>query len=164
MEKCTNPAHHHPLQGTQLCQEHALVTIEKLCIKRGIRLTPQRKTVVALMLKANKAMSAYDLLDQLKELEPQAKPPTIYRALDFLMEQGFIHKVESINGYIICPHFDDPSHISILFICDKCQSITEEHSSVIEEQLQALADQNKFMVQHSVLEIHGTCRQCKTKK
>ena len=160
MEKCTNEAHHHSKHNHQLCYEHTMQTIEKLCAKRNIRLTPQRKTVIQLMLNADKAMSAYDLLDQLKEIEPQAKPPTIYRALDFLIEQGFVHKVESINCYIISPHFDEPSHISILFICDKCQSIIEEHSPIIEAQLQSLAQKNMFIIQHSVLEIHGTCQHC----
>ena len=102
--------------------------VETLCKKRGIKLTNQRKTVLNIMLKANRAMSAYDLLDLLKVSEPQAKPPTIYRALEFLLEQGFIHKVESTNCYIICPHFHEPQHISILFICDNCHQIIEKHS------------------------------------
>ncbi len=50
------------------------------------------------------AISAYDLLDLLREIEPQAKPPTVYRGLEFLMEQGFIHKIESTNSYVVCHH------------------------------------------------------------
>lgn len=134
--------------------------IETLCKKRNIKLTTQRRTVLDIMLKANKAMSAYDLLDLLKVSEPQAKPPTIYRALEFLLEQGFIHKVESSNSYIICPHFQDPEHLSILFICDICQQIIEKHSENIEKQLKQLAQQNKFLIKHSVLEIHGECHLC----
>ena len=134
--------------------------IETLCKKRGIKLTTQRKTVLDIMLKANKAMSAYDLLDLLKVSEPQAKPPTIYRALEFLLEQGFIHKVESTNCYIICPHFHEPQHISILFICDNCHQIIEKHSENIESQLKLLATQSEFLIKHSVLEIHGICHSC----
>ena len=134
--------------------------VETLCKKRGIKLTTQRKTVLNIMLKANRAMSAYDLLDLLKVSEPQAKPPTIYRALEFLLEQGFIHKVESTNCYIICPHFHDPQHISILFICDNCQQIIEKHSENIESQLKLLATQSEFLIKHSVLEIHGICHSC----
>lgn len=134
--------------------------IETICKKRNIKLTTQRRTVLDIMLTANKAMSAYDLLDLLKVSEPQAKPPTIYRALEFLLEQGFIHKVESSNSYIICPHFHDPEHISILFICDKCQQIIEKHSADIEKQLKQLAQQSIFLIKHSVLEIHGLCQQC----
>lgn len=134
--------------------------IETLCKKRGIKLTTQRRTVLDIMLSANKAMSAYDLLDLLKVSEPQAKPPTIYRALEFLLEHGFIHKVESSNSYIICPHFHNPEHISILFICDKCQQIIEKHSEDIEKQLKQLAQQSHFLIKHSVLEIHGICQSC----
>ncbi|OCG06610.1 transcriptional repressor [Gilliamella sp. wkB178] len=136
--------------------------IETLCKQRNIKLTTQRRTVLDIMLTANKAMSAYDLLDLLKVSEPQAKPPTIYRALEFLLEQGFIHKVESSNSYIICPHFNNPEHISILFICDKCQQIIEKHSTDIEQQLKQLAQQNIFLIKHSVLEIHGFCQQCQS--
>lgn len=134
--------------------------IEAICKKRDVKLTPQRKTVLDIMLTANKAMSAYDLLDLLKEHEPQAKPPTIYRALEFLLEQGFIHKVESVNSYIVCPDFDDLDHISILFICDRCKKIIEKHSSDIEKNLKKLAEQSEFLIRHSVLEIHGLCQAC----
>ncbi|OCG29971.1 hypothetical protein A9G34_08755 [Gilliamella sp. Choc4-2] len=134
--------------------------IETLCKKRGIKLTTQRRTVLNIMLTANKAMSAYDLLDLLKISEPQAKPPTIYRALEFLLEHGFIHKVESANSYIICPHFQDPQHISIMFICDNCEKIIEKHSEHIEKQLKQLALQSEFLIKYSVLEIHGVCQLC----
>ncbi|WP_392566801.1 zinc uptake transcriptional repressor Zur [Utexia brackfieldae] len=160
MKKCDNPQHHHA-KSSQLCHEHTLTKIEMICAKRNIRLTAQRKAVIQLMLKADRAMSAYDLLDQLREIEPQAKPPTIYRALDFLIEQAFIHKVESLNSYIICPNFDDLSHISILFICNQCQTIHEQHSAIIEQELQAMAKQDQFTIQHSVLEIQGTCQHCR---
>lgn len=159
MEKCNNSLHHRS-SVNQLCHEHTMAKIEKISYQRNIRLTSQRKSVIQLMLKADRAMSAYDLLDQLREIAPQAKPPTIYRALDFLMEQGFIHKVESMNSYIICPHFDDPSHISILLICNSCQQIIEEHCSPIEDKLQMLARENLFKIQHSVLEIRGVCQKC----
>lgn len=139
-----------------------LEKIETLCKMRNIKLTTQRKTVLEIMLTANRAMTAYDLLDLLKLKEPQAKPPTIYRALEFLLEQGFIHKVESSNSYIICPHFQDPEHISILFMCDKCKKIIEKHSSDIEVNLKQLASQSDFLIKHSVLELHGLCKLCQS--
>ncbi|WP_392563041.1 zinc uptake transcriptional repressor Zur [Orbus sturtevantii] len=134
--------------------------IEIVCKKRNVKLTNQRKIVLSIMLQAQKAMSAYDLLDLLKQEEPQAKPPTIYRALDFLLEQGFIHKVESSNSYIICPHFSHPNHLSILFICDNCKQILEKNSHEIENNLLQLATQNRFAVKHSIIEIHGLCPSC----
>ncbi len=63
------------------------------------------------------AISAYDLLDLLREAEPQAKPPTVYRALDFLLEQGFVHKVESTNSYVLCHLFDRPHpYVSYVYL------------------------------------------------
>lgn len=134
--------------------------IDTVCKKRNVKLTNQRKIVLEIMLKAEKAMSAYDLLDLLKIEEPQAKPPTIYRALDFLLEQGFVHKVESSNSYILCPHFSHPNHISILFICDSCKQILEKNDDQIEQCLKSLAQQNQFKTKHSVIEIHGQCASC----
>jgi len=134
--------------------------IEIVCKQRNVTLTNQRKIVLSIMLQAEKAMSAYDLLDLLKQEEPKAKPPTIYRALDFLLQQGFIHKVESSNSYIICPHFSHPNHISILFICDNCKQILEKNSDEIENHLAQLAKQNQFAVKHSIIEIHGFCPSC----
>ncbi|MDF7671288.1 zinc uptake transcriptional repressor Zur [Orbaceae bacterium ESL0721] len=140
----------------------SLEKIAALCKKRAIKLTPQRKTVLEIMLSANRAMSAYELLDLLKVSEPQAKPPTIYRALEFLLEQGFIHKVESSNSYIACPHFHNPDHIFILFICNQCHKILEKHSMPIEQDLKQLALESEFQIKHSVHEIHGLCKQCQS--
>lgn len=134
--------------------------IEAVCKQRNAKLTKQRKTVLEIMLQANKAMSAYELLDLLKLVEPQAKPPTIYRALEFLLEQGLIHKVESSNSYILCPHFGHPNHVSILFICNHCKQILEKHNDEIENHLDLLAKQNQFTIKHSIIEIHGICTAC----
>lgn len=134
--------------------------IDEICKEREIKLTDQRRTVLDLMLSAESAMSAYELLDLLKISEPKAKPPTIYRVLDFLLAQGFIHKVESLNSFIMCPHFGEPEHISILLICNNCKKIFEKHSCEIESQLKKLTAQDKFEITHSVLEIHGICDHC----
>lgn len=88
-----------------------------------MRLTPQRLEVLRLMSLQDGAISAYDLLDLLREAEPQAKPPTVYRALEFLLEQGFVHKVESTNSYVLCHLFDQPTHTSAMFICDRCGAV-----------------------------------------
>lgn len=141
-------------------QQTIIHDIESVCKKRNVKLTNQRKIVLAIMVKTARAMSAYDLLDLLKIEEPKAKPPTIYRALEFLLEQGFIHKVESSNCYIICPYFCRPNHVSILFICDNCKQILERNDAQIEDCLNLLAQQNQFQSKHSIIEIHGTCSSC----
>lgn len=94
--------------------QELLAQADKICAQRNVRLTPQRLEVLRLMSLQDGAISAYDLLDLLREAEPQAKPPTVYRALDFLLEQGFVHKVESTNSYVLCHLFDQPTHTSAM--------------------------------------------------
>ncbi|GAB2931800.1 zinc uptake transcriptional repressor Zur [Hafnia psychrotolerans] len=141
--------------------DQLLAQAEKLCVQRNVRLTPQRQEVLRLMTQQPGAISAYDLLDLLRVSEPQAKPPTVYRALDFLLEQGFIHRVESANSYVLCLHFEEPSHTSALFICDRCGLVTEKTTDGIEERLAKLAADSGFELRHSVVEAHGMCGECK---
>ncbi|MFP1739749.1 zinc uptake transcriptional repressor Zur [Lonsdalea quercina] len=138
-----------------------LAQAERLCQQRNVRLTPQRQEVLRLMAHQPGAISAYDLLDLLRVAEPQAKPPTVYRALDFLLEQGFIHRVESTNSYVLCHHFEEHSHTSALFICDRCRQVTESPTEGIEEILQQIAVQTGFSLRHSVVEAHGMCVECR---
>lgn len=137
-----------------------LAQAEQLCQQRNVRLTPQRQEVLRLMAQQPGAISAYDLLDLLRVSEPQAKPPTVYRALDFLLEQGFIHRVESNNSYVLCHHIEESSHTSALFICDRCGQVTERQTEGVEETLQQLARQAGFALRHSVVEAHGLCSGC----
>lgn len=104
------------------------------------------------------AISAYDLLDLLREAEPQAKPPTVYRALDFLLEQGFVHKVESTNSYVLCHLFDQPTHTSAMFICDRCGAVKEECAEGVEDIMHTLAAKMGFALRHNVIEAHGSVR------
>ncbi|RWR03104.1 zinc uptake transcriptional repressor [[Pantoea] beijingensis] len=140
--------------------EQILSQAEKLCQQRNVRLTPQRLEVLRLMSEQNGAISAYDLLDLLRVSEPQAKPPTVYRALDFLLEQGFIHRVESNNSYVVCHHVEEPRHTSAMLICDRCGSVDERHAQGVEDILQILSHQSGFNLRHSIIEAHGLCAGC----
>lgn len=137
-----------------------LALAEALCTQRGVRLTPQRLEVLRLMTLQRGAISAYDLLDLLKVSEPQAKPPTVYRALDFLLEQGFVHKVESTNSYVLCHLLDNPSHTSAMFICGRCGNVQEQGADGVEDIMHALAAKMGFALRHSVIEAHGLCADC----
>ncbi|MEM6051715.1 zinc uptake transcriptional repressor Zur [Erwinia sp. P7711] len=140
--------------------EKILSQAETICQQRNVRLTPQRLEVLRLMSQHQGAISAYDLLDLLRASEPQAKPPTIYRALDFLLEQGFVHRVESTNSYVVCHHFEQPSHTSAMLICDRCGSVAEQQAEGVENILKSLALTSGFALAHSVIEAHGLCHTC----
>lgn len=140
--------------------EKILSQAEAICLQRNVRLTPQRQEVLRLMSQHHGAISAYDLLDLLRSSEPQAKPPTVYRALDFLLEQGFVHRVESTNSYVVCHHFEQPSHTSAMLICDRCGAVAEQQAEGVENILKSLAMSTGFALANSVIEAHGLCEKC----
>ncbi|MCY3767736.1 MAG: transcriptional repressor, partial [Gemmatimonadetes bacterium] len=90
---------------------------EALCLERGARLTEQRKTVLQLLCVSDKPLSAYELLERMRGVVRNPAPPTVYRALDFLLGQGLAHRLESLNAYVGCAHPDHP-HASQFLICD----------------------------------------------
>ncbi|WP_114767366.1 zinc uptake transcriptional repressor Zur [Vibrio rhodolitus] len=141
--------------------DHELIKqIEEICAARGVRLTSQRKQVFQLICASPKASSAYELLEQLKLSEPQAKPPTVYRALDFLLEQGFIHRVESTNSFIQCCSCNAHKHYSHLLICDKCSNVIELQDDSLVALLANNAEKHGFKITNHVIESHGICQSC----
>ncbi len=133
---------------------------EGICLSRGVRFTPQRKRVYELICTNESASSAYELLEQLKQSEPQAKPPTIYRALDFLLEQGLIHRIESENSFISCCSCDVNKHYSHLLICDQCGNVAELQDDNLIALLAKNAEEHGFRITNHVIETHGTCHRC----
>ena len=131
-----------------------------VCQKRGARVTPAREQVFLLLCQHKGAIGAYDLLDELKATDPSAKPATIYRALDFLSKQGFVHKIESINAFVMCHHFSECNHPVQLFICDQCDNVEEIQSNNLDLALRSMADASGFTISHQIVEAHGTCKAC----
>jgi len=131
-----------------------------VCKNKGARFTKIREQVFLLLAKQKGAIGAYDLLAELKVIDPAAKPATIYRSLDFLSKQGFVHKIESINAFIMCHHFGDCDHPVQLLICDSCGSVEEIQSNNFDLALRSMADANGFSISHQIVEAHGCCRSC----
>ncbi|WP_061051981.1 zinc uptake transcriptional repressor Zur [Vibrio mimicus] len=138
--------------------------IEEICAARGVRLTSQRKTVFELICASKRSSSAYELLEDLKKSEPQAKPPTVYRALDFLLEQGFIHRVESTNSFISCCSCNAHKHFSHLLICDQCGNVIESRDDSLVALLASNAEKHGFTISNHVIESHGVCQTCFSKE
>jgi Fur family zinc uptake transcriptional regulator len=151
---CTDPQHHvHDSDGF-------VREVERACEQRGLRLTPIRANALRLIADAGRPIKAYDLLDQMKATHDAAAPPTVYRALDFLLEHGFIHKLASINAYVGCHHPGSAAHAVPFLICDSCQSATELEDAHIVESLDASARALGFVPQAQTLEVHGLCADC----
>lgn len=141
------------------CIDDALKRAEVICAERGVRLTDIRKTVLEMVWRGHIAVKAYDLLDQLSASNRSAKPPTVYRALEFLMEQGLVHKIESLNAFIGCPH-PEGNHLSQFLICDGCGHVEEVQSSDLADAISDKTKQTGFVVNRQTVEIHGKCMQC----
>lgn len=133
--------------------------VEQRCRQRGLRLTPTRRRVLELVLEAEGPVKAYDLLDQLKAEQPNAAPPTVYRALDFLLDNHFIHRLESLSAFVSCFHPAE-SHQGQFLICDECQAVVELHDSALTRHLREAAEQEAFHPDRQVLEIYGLCSSC----
>lgn len=129
------------------------------CEDNGARFTPLRARVYEILLQEDASIGAYDLLDKLKKIEDSAKPPTVYRALDFFLELGLVHKVESTNTFKACHHFGC-SHPVQFLICDTCADVQEISSEGVKEQLEAQAEQNAFHIISQTIEAHGICEKC----
>lgn len=153
---CTDPRHHvHDAAGF-------VAAVEAACRDRGLRLTPIRAHVLGLIADAGRPLKAYDLLDQVREGEGPgaAAPPTVYRALDFLLGNGFIHKLESVNAFVACHHPSSRQHSVPFLICDGCQSATELEDERVVELLDDRARALGFVPQAQTLEVHGLCADC----
>ncbi len=138
---------------------YVLEQAEALCRERGVRLTEQRKTVLRLLCVSEKPLSAYDLLDRMRGMVKNPAPPTVYRALDFLLEQGLVHKLESLHAYVGCTHPDHP-HASQFLICDDCGEVAEFEDPSVANSLKAAGKAVGFRTKRPVVELLGTCAQC----
>lgn len=141
------------------CREKAIHTAEQLCIERGIRFIPIRREVLGLIWESHRAVKAYDLLNRIKPKTGTAKPATVYRALDFLLEQGLIHKVESLNAFIGCS-FSDRQHEQLLLTCVQCHEVEERPGERVMEAIAKELEQAAFTMQRKAIEIHGICGRC----
>jgi len=156
------PAHdytHPPVHDHAGCQSKALKTAEHLCLERGVRLTQIRREVLELIWESHRAVKAYDLLERIKPIERTAKPATVYRALEFLLEQGLIHRVESLNAFVGC-NCSERRHEQLLLICKHCREVEERPAERVMEAVDHELQQAGFTFHRKSIEIHGLCAQC----
>jgi Fur family zinc uptake transcriptional regulator len=146
-------------------RERAMREAEQACLRRGAQLTPLRRQVLELVLQAEAPVGAYALLDRLKASRPGAAPPTVYRALDFLLEHGLIHKVERLNAFIGCAdaghgHAHDHGHPHQFLICRVCGATAEIADHAVAHAIEAAARRAGFALAQATVEIEGTCARC----
>jgi Fur family zinc uptake transcriptional regulator len=141
----------------------AIKEVEKACAERGLRLTPLRADVLRLVAESTRPVKAYDVLERIRESKAISAPPTVYRALDFLLDNGFIHKLGSMNAFVAC-RTPRTIHTGAFMICDNCHAaieVTDEHvGHVLGSRARAMGFALHARTQ--TLEIHGLCEACST--
>lgn len=141
------------------CIKDCARTAEAYCRKAGLRFTEQRRRVLEILLAEHRALGAYDILDILRAEGQPAQPPVAYRALDFLVEHGFAHKVERLNAFIACAHPGE-AHAPALLICRLCRKVAETPSEPVRAQLSRTAKTAGFDIETTVVEAVGVCPNC----
>lgn len=150
-----NTCHNH-----QHCIDDALSSAHSICTEKGARLTTLREQVLLLIWQNHKPLGAYDLIDMLAAVsERRIAPPTIYRALDFLLEVGIVHRINSLNAYIGCPS-PSTDHPSYFLICTQCQTANECNDPELSQHIDNLGHKHQFAIKKQWLEVLGLCNEC----
>ena len=156
------------------CVRGALGTAARLCAERGARLTPLRRRVLELVWRGHAPGShapvrAYDLLARLSSNKGTARgtrpaaPPTVYRALEFLLAQGLIHRIESLNAYVGCMH-PEGTHGGQFLICSDCGAAAEVHDPRVDAAVARRAKELGFAVSRKTIEVAGVCPPCQRRQ
>lgn len=144
--------------------EHALERLEALCRERRLRLTRQRRAVLRQLALEGRALTAYELLDRLRPEDGRSTPAGVYRALDFLIEAGIVHRLESTRSFILCElgeHAAAP-HAGQLLICRSCGRVEEADDARVRAAAARLAEARGFRVDARAVELTGLCRRCRS--
>ncbi|HEY2022610.1 Fur family transcriptional regulator, partial [Paraburkholderia sp.] len=127
--------------------------------ERGEKLTPIRRKVLELLLNSGRATKAYSLLDQMRHIHPGSAPPTVYRALDFLLSAGLVHRIESINAFTVCHDLTQCQH-GILVVCQQCGTVTELHQPKLRQALVVQIEDAGYRLAGDEIELKGLCSAC----
>ena len=142
------------------CAADVLARAETLAAASGARLTPVRRRVLEVLLESHKAMGAYDVLERLAADGFGNQPPVAYRALEFLVDQGFAHRIQRLNAFAACMHPGEV-HAPAFLICKTCDTVAEAPAETVRAALDAAAAQIGFVVERSNIEALGLCPACR---
>jgi Fur family zinc uptake transcriptional regulator len=144
------------------CAAEALHHAERVCERRAQKFTPIRRQVLQALLSTHRPLGAYEVIEELARSMPRPAPITVYRALEFLMENGLVHRIESRNAYLACAHDHDAASLVAFLICDGCGAVGEIPAVPMAQGLNAAARAAGFAPKLSVVEITGTCAHCQS--
>ena len=145
--------------SSTLSLERRLNAAAEACTRDGETLTPLRRAVLALVLQAERPLTAYQLLERLQTAR-RAAPPTIYRALDFLLARRLVHRIERLGAFVACAEPDHEHTLVQFLICRQCRAVTELDYHHVAEAVATAAEGARFRMEHAVIEIDGLCAAC----
>lgn len=149
-----DPGHNHAL-----CTSELLARAVRICERDGARLTPLRRKVLVSVAESHHAAGAYDIIDRLAKTGPRPAPISIYRALDFLLGHGLVHKIESRNAFVACTHGEHEAD-AILLICEDCGVVAEMDADGAISGLTKRAMAMGFATTSTIVEMTGCCTRC----
>lgn len=149
------PAHDHGR-----CVAGALDAAAKLCADHGSRLTPLRRRVLEAVWQSHAPIGAYEVMAAMAPERGPVAPPTVYRALDFLIAEGLVHRLGSLNAYIGCALPGD-AHDGAFLLCTACRRAVELRDAPLEEALADLANRAGFELKTRTVELAGLCQDCR---
>lgn len=156
-EAIAMPVNHSTQPPAALARQ--LKTAESLCVQRGKRLTPIRRKVLEILLRQRRGLKAYEILDEIRRAQPGAVPPTVYRALDFLVEEGLIHRLDAVNAWAACLDAAGEPH-DLLVVCTQCGAVAELSDPAMSRQLSDKVTQAGFVLTGHETELRALCGQC----
>lgn len=142
------------------CVVEALNRAAVVCAERGLKLTALRRRVLEIVLGQHVPLGAYAILEQLANERGRVAPPTVYRALDFLVAQGLVHRLDTKNAFVACARGDGP-HPACFLICRDCGAVAELADSALETAISAIAERTGFAVARRMVELEGVCARCR---
>lgn len=144
------------------CISNTLQVAEETCREKGLQLTPVRRRVLEILAQKHTAMGAYEVLDFLREEGLGSQPPVAYRALDFLVSNGFVHRIERLNAFIACVHPGE-HHAPSFLICRECSTVAELPGKPVSDVVAKAGTELGFTVEKVSIEAEGVCPDCQDK-
>ncbi|MCG7625406.1 MULTISPECIES: transcriptional repressor [unclassified Epibacterium] len=141
------------------CITGGLSAVETYCREKRLQFTPVRRRTLEILLQQHRALGAYEILEYLRDEGLGSQPPVAYRALEFLVKHGFVHKIERLNAFIACMHPGE-THTPVFMICRKCDSVAEAQRQPMQGQLGDAARAAGFLIERTVVEAEGLCPRC----
>jgi Fur family zinc uptake transcriptional regulator len=154
------PAFPGPQHDHGHCTAQAIARAEALCATREARLTPMRRQVLAALAESHQPLGAYEVMDRLAGPGTRPAPITIYRALEFLVDNGLVHRIESRNAFLACINNHESGASVVFLICERCGAVGEAPSAEVTKTLAAAAKRAGFTPKAPVIEISGICSHC----